>query len=118
MNEDNNKFLATLKMDVINVNKLDQDTREQADSQEWMKERKPRFTASNFGRIRKRQRNHDKFVEELLNQKRFTTAATKHGKEHESVALKCYETYVRRLQKPVKVLKSWADPLYILTVTN
>jgi len=71
-----------------------------------MRQRKFRFTASNFGKISQRQRNHTNFVEDLLAQKAFSSAAVEHGKKYEPVALKEYEKYMRKLGRPVKVLKS------------
>ena len=67
-----------------------------------MKERKYRFTASKLNR--RRQRNHEKFVDDLLVQKQFSTAATQHGKDNEGIAIKKYESYLRKIQRPVKVL--------------
>ena len=67
---------------------------------------KTKITASNFGKISRRQRNHEKFEEDLLAQKSVSTAAMEHGKKYEPVALKEYEKYLRKMGKPVKVLKS------------
>jgi len=41
-----------------------------------------------------------------LAQKAFPSAAVEHGKKYEPVALKEYEKYMRKLGRPVKVLKS------------
>lgn len=106
ISNDQKQLLQSLQINVIEANKLESQTRQQASSDKWMKERKYRLTASNFGRIKSRQRNHTKFVEDLLEQKQFSTAATQHGKDHESTALQKYETHLRRMQKPVKVLES------------
>ena len=100
------ELLNKLKVDVIGANSLEQKTQDQADCEEWKRERKLRFTASNFGKIVRRQRNHDKFVKDLLAQKEFTSAAVDHGKKYEPVALKEYEKYMRKMGKPVKVIKS------------
>ena len=48
----------------------------------------------------------DKFVNDLLAQKEFTSAAVEHGWKYEPAALKEYEKYVRKIGKPVKVVKS------------
>ena len=45
-------------------------------------------------------------MEDLLAQKAFSSAAVEHGKKYEPVALKEYEKYMRKLGRPVKVLKS------------
>ena len=91
---------------MIEANSLEEKTRGQAESKEWMNERNLRFTASNFGKIARHQRHHEKFVQDLLAQKPIVTAAMKHGKKYESVALREYEKYLRKMGKPVKVLKS------------
>ena len=106
LNEKEMELLNKLKLDVIEANTLEQKTQDQADCNEWKQERKLRFTASNFGKIVRRQRNHDKFVKDLLAQKEFTSAAVEHGKKCEPVALKEYEKYMRKIGKPVKVIKS------------
>lgn len=106
LNDKEKELLKSLSVNVIEANKLEEKTREQAECEEWMRERKLRFTASNFGKISRRQRNHEKFVGDLLAQKKITTAAMEHGKKYEPVALKEYEKYMRKMGKPVKVLKS------------
>ena len=98
--------MDSLRVNVIEANSLEEKTRGQAESEDWMKERKLRFNASNFGKIVRRQRHHEKFVQDLLAQKPISTASTEHGKKYESVALKEYERYLRKMGKPVKVLKS------------
>lgn len=100
------QLLESLKINVIEANRLEEKTRKQAQSEDWMKERKYRITASNFGRVKTRQRNHRKLVEDLLAQKQFSTAATQHGKQYENTALRKYEKHLRRMQKPIKVLES------------
>jgi len=106
LNDKEKELLDTLKVNVIEANKLEETTRAQAGCDEWKKQRKFRFTASNFGKIRRRQINHEKCVEDLLSQKQFSSAATDHGKKNEAVALVKYETCLRKMSKPVKVLKS------------
>lgn len=106
LTEKEQELLRSLNVNVIKANKIEEKTREQAECVEWMQERKNRFTASNFGKISRRQRNHKKFVEDLLAQKPISAAALEHGKKYEPVALKEYEKYLRKVGKPVKVLKS------------
>lgn len=100
------ELLRNLTVNVIEANKIEEKTRDQADCEEWMGQRKFRFTASNFGKISRRQRSHTKFVEDLLAQKAFSSSAVEHGKKYEPVALREYEKYMRKLGRPVKVLKS------------
>lgn len=106
LTEKEQELLKRLSVNVIEANTLEQKTREQAGCAEWMQERKHRFTASNFGKISRRQRNHEKFVGDLLAQKPISAAALEHGKKYEPVALKEYEKYMRKIGKPLKVLKS------------
>ena len=106
LTEKEQKLLESLSLDVPEANKLEEKTREQAGCVEWMQERKYRFTASNFGKISRRQRNHKKFVADLLAQKPISAAPLEHGKKYEPVALKEYEKYLRKMGKPIKVLKS------------
>lgn len=114
------KLLDNLKLNTIQSNKIEQSTTMQAKSEEWFKERKYRFTASNFARISRRQRHHEKFVSELLQPKRFTAKSTEHGKKYEGVALREYQKYLFKSCKPVQVLPAGLcinPKLYILGVT-
>ena len=61
---------------------------EQSSCEQWMKERRRRFTALNFGRISRRQRNHERFVGDLLAQKKIQASSIEHGKKYEAVALR------------------------------
>ena len=106
LNDKEKELLRSLIVNVIEANKIEEKTRDQAHCEEWKRERKLRFTASNFGKVSRRQRNHTKFVEDLLAQKAFSSASVEHGKKYEPVALKEYEKYMRKSGKPVKVLKS------------
>ena len=100
------ELLDSLTVNLIEATSLEEKTRGQSESEEWVKERKLRFNASNFGKIVRRQRNHEKFVQGLLAQKPISTAALEHGKKYEPVAVKEYEKFMRKMGKPVKVLKS------------
>ena len=57
-------LLQILMVDCDRINEIESKTRGQADCEEWKNERKFRliFTASNFGLIRDRKRNHDTLV--------------------------------------------------------
>lgn len=48
------ELLDSLRVNAIDSNKLEEKTRDQAECDEWMRERKLRFTASNFGKISRR----------------------------------------------------------------
>ena len=93
---DKEELLESLRVNVIDANKMEEKTRDQAECDECMRERKLRFMASNFGKISRRQRNHEKFVEDFLAQKSVSTAAMEHGKKYEPVALKEYEKYLQK----------------------
>ena len=86
LNDKEKELLESLRVNVIDANKLEEKTRDQAECDEWMRERKLRLTASYFGKIHGRQRNHEKFVEDLLAQKSVSTAAIEHGKKYEPMA--------------------------------
>lgn len=51
LNQKEMELLDKLKLDVIEANTLEQKTQDQTDCQEWKRERKLRFTASNLGKI-------------------------------------------------------------------
>ena len=105
LNDKEKELLRSLIVNVIEANKIEEKTRDQADCKEWKRERKLRFIASNFGNISRRQRYYTRFVEDLLAQKAFSSAAVVHGKKYEPEALKEYEKYMRKSGKPVKVSK-------------
>ena len=99
-------LLDHLIVDEAKLNNIEKTTREQAASQEWLTERKFRFTSSNFNTIVKRKRNHDTLVNNLLHPKSFTSKQTAHGNTYEPVALKEYEKYMFSTRNPVTVFKS------------
>ena len=67
------------------LNDIEKKTRAQYKSAEWECERKYRLTASNFGRIIKRKRNHDSLAKNLLNPKHFNSKYTAYGNKYESI---------------------------------
>ena len=67
---------------------------------------KIRLTASKFGRIARRQRNHEKLCEDMLNAKPVKTKSSKHGIKYEPIALREYEKHMHKIGYPVKVEKS------------
>ena len=93
-------------MDVDKLNKVERKTQGQSTCQEWKDEKKFWFTASNFGLIRERKRNHRTLVRNLLNPKPFSSRYTNHGLKYEPVALEQYQKYMMSIRRPVKVLKS------------
>lgn len=72
----------------------------------WTEERKFRFTASHFGRVSRRKKNHEKFCNNLLDAKPFISVSTDHGIKYEPVALREYEKYMYKIGRPIKVEKS------------
>ena len=52
--------VSSLVVDEGMINNIAEATRDQSSSEQWMKERKFRFTASRFDLISKRQRSHEK----------------------------------------------------------
>lgn len=99
-------ILDSLKVNVPEANKIEEETRGQHQCEQWMKERKMRFTASNFGRVYRRQRNYEKFCEDLLTAKPFRSVSTQHGITYEPVALREYEKHMHKMGKPVRVTNS------------
>lgn len=73
---DEKSLLEKLLVDDDKVNEIEIRTCGQSNCQEWKDERKFRFTASNFGLIRDRKRNHETLVKNLLNPKPFTSRYT------------------------------------------
>ena len=94
------KFMEQLCVTKDKLNDIEKKTRAQYKSAEWECERKYRLTASNFGRIIKRKRNHDSLAKNLLNPKPFNSKYTAHGNKYESTALQQYQKYMHATGKP------------------
>ena len=69
------------------VNTTEKENRDHSHSEMWKLERKYSFTASHFYLISHRQRNHDKFAQEIMCPKAFRSRHTAHGIKHEPVAI-------------------------------
>ena len=72
-------LLEKLCVDEEKINDIETKTWGQSNCEEWKQERKFRFTASNFGLISARKRNHESFVNSLLHPKPFSSWYTNHG---------------------------------------
>lgn len=59
-------LLNSLQVDEDKLNDIEIKTRSQSGCPEWKLERKFRFTASNFGLIRDRKRNHESLVKNRI----------------------------------------------------
>lgn len=101
-----NKLLDELKVTMLDANKIEENTRDQHGCNAWTEERRYRFTASNFGKVSRRKRNHEKFCNDMLDAKPFRSASTDHGIKYEAVALREYEKHMYRIGHPVKVERS------------
>ncbi|KAH8037706.1 hypothetical protein HPB51_015751 [Rhipicephalus microplus] len=104
--------LQDLQVDDSKRASIEEETRGQASSPEWHEQRRLRLTASNFYAVctRKDSTPCDALVKRLLQPKGFTTAATEHGKQHESVALQLYATEKETVVQPCGLfidLKHW-----------
>ena len=99
-------FIQQLCVTKVKLNDIEQKTRAQSQCAEWKSERKYRLTASNFGLISKRKRNHDSLASNLLNPKPFSSKYTAHGNKYESTALQQYQKYMNAIGKPVVLFKS------------
>jgi len=73
------KLLNELKVNNLGANKTEENTRGQHNCNDWVEERRYRFEASNFGKVSRRKRNHDKFCNDMLDAKPFRSASTDHG---------------------------------------
>ena len=67
-------------------------TRTQSRSSLWKSVRQRRITASNFHRVYVRQTDEGKLAADLLKSTTYTSAAMRHGIEHEEVAADLYQT--------------------------
>jgi len=76
------KFLASLKLNMHEINELQSRTVEQSNCEEWKKERSKRLTASNFGKICKLRKttSREKSVISIIYQSDFFhgTSATRY----------------------------------------
>ena len=104
--ESKKKFIEHLYVTKDKLNYIEMKTRAQSQSAEWKCERKYRFTASNFGLITKRKRNHNSLINNLLNPKPFHSRYTAHGNKYESTALQQYQKYMHSFGKSIVLLKS------------
>ena len=76
------------------LNDIEKKTRAQCKSAEWKCERMYTLTASDFGLIIKRKRNHDSLVKNLLNPRPFNSKYTVHDNRYASTALQQYQKYM------------------------
>ena len=65
------KIVDGLSVNLLKANQIEEETRAQHTCETWVQERKYRLTASKFGRIARRQRNHEKLCEDMLNAKEY-----------------------------------------------
>lgn len=96
-----NKLLDELKVNMLDANKIEENTRDQHNCNAWTEQRRYRFTASNFGKVCRRKRNHEKFCNDMLDAKPFRSASTDHGIKYEAVAKQMHI-----IGHPVKVERS------------
>ena len=61
-----NKLLDELKVIMPDAKKIEENTRDQHNCNAWTEERRYRFTASNFGKVSRRKRNHKKFCNDFV----------------------------------------------------
>ena len=71
LSEAEKSLLNSLQVDEDKLNDIEIKTRSQSGCPEWKLERKFRFTASNFGLIRDRKRNHESLVKKSYKSKAF-----------------------------------------------
>lgn len=90
------EFLCRFRVTQITaeeVQEVELHTRDQGNSSRWFEERQKRMTASRFGDICKAtdRRNMEALAVSFLSAKTLNTAAVKHGKKYETVALEQFE---------------------------
>ncbi|KAK2568077.1 hypothetical protein P5673_008003 [Acropora cervicornis] len=90
LSEAEKSLFNSLQVDEDKLNDIEIKTCSQAGCPEWKLERKFRFTASNFGLIRDRKRNHESHVKNVINPKPFSSRYTNHGLKYEPIALEQY----------------------------
>ena len=100
------EFVTKFHLDEDEINTLEGDTREQANSQLWVSERKYRFTASNFHLISHRQRHHEYFANTVMHPKPFTSTHTRRGMKYDPEAVHAYMKYMNNRSIPVEIFKS------------
>ncbi|XP_014675880.1 PREDICTED: uncharacterized protein LOC106815870 [Priapulus caudatus] len=89
-------FLRKSKLKEISddeINKIEENTRDQSASKLWKAERSKRITASRFGSINKAtaRQNSKLLAASIIGQRSLTTRYTSHGIKYESVAVKNFE---------------------------
>jgi hypothetical protein len=92
-------YLANLSK---NIKEIEEDTKQQAFSNSWRKERKKRITASNFGRVCKMRKSTStkKIVENLLYGTFVGNESTKYGQNNELKAIRSFELQTSLKTKP------------------
>ena len=106
MSDAQSEFVKKFHLDEDEINTLEGDTKEQANSQLLVSERKYRFTASNFHLITHRQRHHENFANTLMHPKPFTSRHTRHGIKYEPEGVHAYMKYMNNRSIPVEIFKS------------
>ena len=105
-------ILQDLEVSAEECNNIEQCTQEQQSSNDWMKHRLNRLTASQFGRVYDRVRSFDSLANNFYDEKsgkvkpnRFVQEKLDYGIVHESIAVDKYKTYMDRYGYPVIVDK-------------
>jgi putative phage-type endonuclease len=91
---------------------LEEQTRGQAQSKLWFKERKFRITASHFGEICKAtdRRNLTSLCQNIFEPVQLSSPAILHGKTYEAVALKKFEEMLGTKLLPSGLIVDWQRP--------
>jgi hypothetical protein len=106
LTDDESTVISKIQLNEDEINKIETETRKQAECDKWKDERKYRFTASRFHLISKRKRNHKTFAETLINPKLISSKYLEHGKKYEPVALIEYQKFMFNRKTPVHVLNN------------
>lgn len=103
------QLFETLKITDEGANLLEESTRDQAESELWRKQRRPRITASHVGDICIRKAQYENLAIRIYNPPPFSSFVQqklKYGKMYEGIAREKYAKYLRNIARPVRVSES------------
>ncbi|XP_064472412.1 uncharacterized protein LOC135386434 [Ornithodoros turicata] len=100
----NSSVLMEIRISAANAQQLEQDTRKQARSTLWEKERRNRLSSSRFGHVCKRQKPWTEVaLRNLLRPKQFSAASVRYGTSNEHNAVLRYIEVLRHIRHHVHV---------------
>lgn len=76
---------------MFDVNKIEENIRDQYNCNVWIEQRRYRFIVLNFGKVCRRKRNYEKFCNDMLDVKLFRLVSIDYGIKYEVVVFREYE---------------------------